>query len=181
MNRARVHQIYSSTQKLQQNPEEFWAFLEVVIPYAPKRVLEMGTAHGGTALIFQEMGARVVSVDYRGITGEIPLEVFNPETTTFLHADTHDSSTLEKVRELMPEVDLLFIDGDHAYAGVKQDWEMYSPLVRPGGLVVFHDLAFGRNRDPESLIKAGKVFDEVKGERRTQEIIIEFGIGVIWV
>ena len=181
MNRDRVRQIYDSTQRLHQNPEEFWAFLEVVMPHAPKRILEMGTAHGGTALVFQEMGAQVVSVDYRGITGEIPMEKFNQETTTFLHADTHDPSTLEKVRELMPEVDLLFIDGDHAYAGVKRDWEMYAPLVKPGGLVGFHDLAYGRNRDPESLIEAGKVFDEVKGERKTQEILIEHGIGVIWV
>ena len=64
---------------------------------------------------------------------------------------------------------------------VVQDWEMYSPLVRPGGLVGFHDIAYGRTREPNSGIKAGKVFDEVKGDRRTQEIIVEHGIGIIWM
>ena len=33
----------------------------------------------------------------------------------------------------------LFIDGDHSYEGVKRDWERYSPLVEPGGYVIFDD------------------------------------------
>jgi predicted O-methyltransferase YrrM len=38
------------------------------------------------------------------------------------------------------KLDFLFIDGDHSLAGVKSDFEMYSPLVRPGGFVAFHDI-----------------------------------------
>jgi len=33
------------------------------------------------------------------------------------------------------QVDFLFIDGDHSYEGVKKDFEMYSSLVRKGGVV----------------------------------------------
>jgi cephalosporin hydroxylase len=181
MNKKRFYELYESTQRIHQNYEEFWQFLEVILSEAPQRILEMGTAHGGTALIFQEIGTRVISIDNCGITGEIPMEMFNPEVTTFLTADTHDPDTLAQVKEMMPEVDMLFIDGDHAYPGVLQDWEMYSPLVRPGGLIAFHDIAYGRNRDPESAIKAGKVFDEVRGDRRAQEIFVEHGIGILWV
>ncbi len=36
-------------------------------------------------------------------------------------------------------VDLLFIDGDHSYEGVKADWELFVPLVKPFGVVIFHD------------------------------------------
>ena len=36
-------------------------------------------------------------------------------------------------------IDILFIDGDHALAGVKQDIERYVPHVRPGGYFVLHD------------------------------------------
>lgn len=36
-------------------------------------------------------------------------------------------------------IDLLFIDGDHSYAGVKRDWELFSPHLRPFGVAVFHD------------------------------------------
>jgi hypothetical protein len=31
----------------------------------------------------------------------------------------------------------LWIDGDHSYEGVKRDWQNYSPLVMPGGYVLF--------------------------------------------
>ena len=36
---------------------------------------------------------------------------------------------------------LLFIDGDHRYESVLTDWLLYSPLVKKGGIVVFHDVA----------------------------------------
>ena len=38
-------------------------------------------------------------------------------------------------------VHLLFIDGDHSYAGVKADIEGWTPKVAPGGIVCFHDFA----------------------------------------
>jgi predicted O-methyltransferase YrrM len=36
-------------------------------------------------------------------------------------------------------IDLLFIDGDHTYEGVKRDWELFVPYVNPFGVVLFHD------------------------------------------
>jgi predicted O-methyltransferase YrrM len=36
-------------------------------------------------------------------------------------------------------IDLLFIDGDHSYVGVKRDWELFLPHVKPSGIVIFHD------------------------------------------
>jgi predicted O-methyltransferase YrrM len=42
----------------------------------------------------------------------------------------------ESIRE---PIDLLYIDGDHRYAGVKFDFDHLAPKVRPEGLVLFHD------------------------------------------
>lgn len=36
-------------------------------------------------------------------------------------------------------IDLLFIDGDHSYEGVKSDYEAWSPFVKVGGVIAFHD------------------------------------------
>jgi len=36
-------------------------------------------------------------------------------------------------------IDVLFIDGDHSYEGVKSDWERFARFVKPFGIVVFHD------------------------------------------
>lgn len=58
-----------------------------------------------------------------------------------MRADSHAAATLEAVRRrLEDKLDFLFIDGDHSYEGVRRDFELYSPLVREGGFVAFHDI-----------------------------------------
>ncbi len=37
------------------------------------------------------------------------------------------------------KIDVLFIDGDHSYEGVKQDFELYSNIVNPKGIIILHD------------------------------------------
>jgi predicted O-methyltransferase YrrM len=36
-------------------------------------------------------------------------------------------------------VDFIFIDGDHSYEGLKNDWLAWTPLVASGGIVALHD------------------------------------------
>ena len=45
-------------------------------------------------------------------------------------------------------VDLLFIDGDHSYLGVKADFENYSKFVKPGGWIVLDDYMPHKDRWP---------------------------------
>jgi predicted O-methyltransferase YrrM len=35
--------------------------------------------------------------------------------------------------------DFVFIDGDHSYEGLKADWEGWSRLAAPGGIIALHD------------------------------------------
>jgi len=37
------------------------------------------------------------------------------------------------------KIDLLFIDGDHSYEGVKLDFELYSRIMSPNGIIILHD------------------------------------------
>jgi predicted O-methyltransferase YrrM len=37
------------------------------------------------------------------------------------------------------QIDFLFVDGDHSYAGVKADWDAWTSHLAPGGHVALHD------------------------------------------
>lgn len=51
----------------------------------------------------------------------------------------YSTEVVDEIRESIKRLDLLFIDGDHSYAGVKADWEAYKEFLHPGSIVIFHD------------------------------------------
>ncbi len=54
---------------------------------------------------------------------------------------SEDPDVISSVKQTLDgkKIDCLFIDGCHEYKEVRADWDNYSPLVRSGGLVFFHD------------------------------------------
>lgn len=42
-------------------------------------------------------------------------------------------------RDWKHPIDLIFIDGDHSYEGVKRDWDLFLPHMKPSGVAIFHD------------------------------------------
>jgi predicted O-methyltransferase YrrM len=87
-------------------------------------------------------------------------------------------------------LDVLFIDGDHSYEGVKRDWELYSPLVRAGGLIGLHDIQedYATSRGTQTAAISGEVprfWRELREGHRTEELIADpgqdgYGIGVVY-
>jgi predicted O-methyltransferase YrrM len=49
----------------------------------------------------------------------------------------------EAAKDWNRPIDMLFIDGDHTYEGVKNDWSLFVPHVTEFGIVVFHDTIWG--------------------------------------
>ncbi|MEM4488736.1 MAG: class I SAM-dependent methyltransferase [Desulfurococcaceae archaeon] len=102
-----------------------------------------------------------------------------------IRADSHDPKTLEFVKRILGngKLDFLFIDGDHTYEGVKRDFEMYSPLVRKGGIIAFHDIV---EHPPETGCEVSRFWNEIKHSYNYLEIVKSWdqkwaGIGVIYV
>ena len=133
--------------------EELAAFLQT--RPKPRTVVEIGTARGGTLWFWCQLAtedALIVSVDLPGgdfgggyTLKDVPRLLGHAEgqqDIQLLAGNSHSQNMLEAVTKLVGDrgVDLLFIDGDHTYEGVKQDWEMYSPLLNDDGIVVFHDI-----------------------------------------
>jgi cephalosporin hydroxylase len=61
------------------------------------------------------------------------------------------------------------IDGDHSYEGALQDWKMYAPLVRKGGLIAFHDILTDYHSATWGHVNVRKVWEEVKADPSTAE------------
>jgi hypothetical protein len=126
-----------------QKHEELAAFLAIVADLDPLRIIvEVGAYAGGTLWAWQQLGdVRVIGVDLPP-PGRPSGPTVNDDGMTVILGDSHDPATMEQlVAHLDGEpIDMLFIDGDHTYEGVKADYELYSPLVRPGGIVGFHDI-----------------------------------------
>lgn len=174
-----------------QNPSEIEALYQRVIKLKPKRVLEIGTSRGGSLYLWCQAAdpdATLISVDMPGgaFGGSYPVcrEPFyrafacHDQKVELIRADSHDPVTLDAVRNALggEPVDFLFIDGDHRYEGVKADYEMYGPLVRPGGLIGFHDIV-ARPDQPD--IEVPRYWEELKAMHPTEEIIGPSGSGRI--
>ena len=56
-------------------------------------------------------------------------------------------------REFRERIDLLFVDGDHSYEGVKADVDAWFPHLAPNATVVFHD--YGWAEGVKQVIQEG--------------------------
>jgi predicted O-methyltransferase YrrM len=138
-----------------QVPTELIQFASMIANKKPRSVLEIGTNRGGTLFVLCRLAnpfANVISLDLPGGKFGGGYRWFQallfqqfPSRGQRLHLirdDSHKLDVRERVAAILHDqkLDLLFIDGDHTYQGVRTDFEMYSPLVRAGGMIAFHDI-----------------------------------------
>jgi predicted O-methyltransferase YrrM len=178
---------------------EIRALVENVRALRPRIVLEIGTNNGGTLFLFcraAALEATIVSLDLPGglfgggysvlRTPYYKSFASSRQRVTLLRMNSHDPSARRAVRSAVGDrpIDFLFIDGDHTYAGVKQDFETYAPLVRPGGLIALHDIV---PAPAELGIEVPRFWAEIKRQYDCQELIEDsgeqkkMGIGLIRV
>jgi hypothetical protein len=129
---------------------------DLVDALQPSMIVELGSQAGLSyfclcqSVAENKIDARCYAVDtWAGDehTGEYDDQIYNGVAT---HNNEHyaDFSTLlrmrfeEAVQRFEPEsIDLLHIDGFHTYDAVNNDFETWYPKVKPGGVIMFHDIA----------------------------------------
>ncbi len=177
---------------------ELASLVAVVRPLRPRTVLEIGTFRGGTLACWAALAApdaHLICIDrldagfgvreeaaqaahLRGLIGP-------RQRLTFLALDSQAASTAAAVGAALDgaALDFLWIDGDHRDAAVRRDFALYSPLVRRGGLIAFHDIhpdpAFPDNQSHH-------LWRELRRDRSVREFIDQdhpggtgMGIGVL--
>jgi predicted O-methyltransferase YrrM len=108
--------------------------------------VEIGCYAGGSAcLMLQRPNTNVISID---LGKPINPEVVQNNTSkmnihgnqyNYIQGNSQTTETLDKLKNFVSSVDILFIDGDHKYDGVINDFNLYSDLVKSGGYIVFDD------------------------------------------
>ena len=157
--------------------------------YRPKVVVELGTDMGlsalamGLALRDLNEGGKLFAVDtWQGddYSGRYRADVYR----TFLERRARlglDAvivpmrMTFDEARDKVPDkIDLLHVDRLHTWDAVNHDFGTYRPLVRSGGLVLFHNV----NTGYEDMRRFRK---EISGRYMSNIIPYSNGLGIVRV
>ena len=131
----------------QKGEKVFLQSLIIGLPANPQ-VLEIGTFKGWSAITMAQAreDVKIITIDnYEGIPTENLCATVNEVNKNILGSGCSKQilhfqvSSHDYDNKLKRKFDLLFIDGDHTFDGVKHDFEKFLPFVKDKGIILFHD------------------------------------------
>ena len=134
--------------RTEQKGGELIQVLEQIAKQPPRFLCEIGSGLGGTLFLLTRVcdpDAVIVTIDLdhslvrsriNSLMGQERQRIIS------IRGDSTARETLARVKSALGKntLDCLFIDGDHSFDGVMADFANYSPLVRRGGKILFHDI-----------------------------------------
>lgn len=159
---VRILEAYHRALGITLNIEEVASLLAIVKFSGAKKIFEIGTFDGGTALNLaanMPQDAQIVTLDlppdWDGeFSADTPKElrnITNRKTVGQRFLDTPqqkkitqvfgDSSAIDWAKLPVP-FDIVFIDGCHSYDYVAKDTQNALKYTRPGGLIIWHDYGY---------------------------------------
>jgi cephalosporin hydroxylase len=136
-----------------QMPADIMATQEVIWETKPDIIIETGVARGGSVLFLASMlqligRGKVIGVDIdirphnRNSIEEHPLS----SRVRLIQGSSIASETLAQVKAMIPPsaAVMVILDADHSYQHVREELEVYGPLVTPGQYLVVADTLLGR-------------------------------------
>jgi cephalosporin hydroxylase len=109
--------------------------------------LEIGAFAGGSASLISTHPKvkKVISIDLGNpINKSIPIKnvskfKHNKCVYEYIQGDSTNQETINTLKNIISEVDILFIDGNHSYNWVIKDFNNYKDFVKNGGYIIFDD------------------------------------------
>lgn len=147
-----------------QDPSEMSQLLAEVSFINPATVVEIGVHTGGNLKAYFEAFDPVTLIGIENDIRFIIPEVLDNKEITIIEGDSHNQSILKKLMRTLDgdDIDFLFIDGDHTFTGVRNDFEMYASFVREGGIIAFHDINLVGPMWKASGVEVNKFWESVK-------------------
>ncbi len=135
----------------------FLALAGAVLPPSLGDVLEIGSFKGKSTTVLAKSvtlngGDRVIAVDPLNFPSETDPSMDDPENLPRVFWNTLESNGVQDLVEFhqLPSQEvavawdrplrLLWIDGDHTYAGAMADFDNFARHLQPGSIVAFHDV-----------------------------------------
>jgi MMP 1-O-methyltransferase len=152
-------QVRSVAGFLQENEARFLGLLAACAP-ASGAIVEIGSFKGRSTVMLASIAKHyglgpVVAIDPHTTTAPTD-PVIEKGSSTFeefqaslrgagveSQVEIHRACSRDVAKGWTRPIRLLWIDGDHTYAGVKEDFDLFSPFVSTGGIVAFHDVLHG--------------------------------------
>lgn len=163
----------------------------------PEVYLEIGCAHLDTFRIYEShlpKDGLAIGVDLKVYS---PWKTYQPDSgcqVSLFEGGSDNPQVIKKVKNVLgnQKIDFLFIDGCHDYDEVRSDWDNYSPLVRKGGMIVFHDVDYAGARKYGKTVPFAKcggygaalVVNEIKARTNFKVEAVpntRIGTEIVWV
>ena len=169
---------------------EFETLLHLYADKKPKRVLEIGTYHGGTLFhwltthapeLVVAVDSYQTGVDNRGLFREWAADAGSQ--LVIVEGDSMSADTIAAAAEHAP-FDWVWIDAGHFEHEAQADWDNYGTLCAPGGIVCLHDIL---THPSHPAIEVEPVWRRIQKQGHlTRELIADpsaewGGIGVVYV
>jgi cephalosporin hydroxylase len=173
-----------------QRPAEIKALLDLAQQNQARVVCEIGSRDAGTSVLFSRVlrpDTLIVMDLYAKNRWRLRRAAPRGQTVHVIDGDSTHRRSVERLRRKLSgrQLDLLLIDGDHRWSGVRQDFLNYRELVRDGGLIAFHDICRVRGAKSEEWTGDVPAFWQLVSQIYVAHEFIEtpnqegLGIGVI--
>lgn len=99
-----------------------------------------------------------------------------PCEVRFIRTTSHDA--LKRIDH--PELDCVFVDGDHSLAGIQQDWQDWSGRVARGGFMLLHDTQIPAHNPHVAALGSFQYFrDTISNDERFETVEIVDSLSVL--